>query len=114
MKKRVSKNKKVVLDKKRISKGFIIGFVVGIILGFVFGNSLIPTGYVVGSECESDYNCDIGEYCSAGLCASADEDNDGYQGVNGDNLDCNDFNSIINPSAPEMCDGIDNNCNDLI
>ena len=40
-----------------------------------------------------------------------DIDNDGFTSDMGD---CDDFNNQINPSAPEICDEIDNNCNDEI
>lgn len=30
------------------------------------------------------------------------------------NLDCDDYDSELHPRAAELCDGIDNNCNDLI
>jgi len=39
------------------------------------------------------------------LCADPGE---GFATLNGD---CNDNNPAINPAAPEICDGIDNNCN---
>jgi hypothetical protein len=40
-----------------------------------------------------------------------DGDGDGYAEIDGD---CDDDNSAIHPAAPEVVDGIDNNCNDLI
>ncbi|HSK13587.1 MAG TPA: T9SS type A sorting domain-containing protein, partial [Phnomibacter sp.] len=62
-----------------------------------------------------------------------DEDNDGYgtgAGILGDqrpaphykatselisgDIDCNDNNPYVNPGAPELCDGLDNNCNAII
>ncbi len=39
-----------------------------------------------------------------------DFDGDGYCS----DVDCNDNIAAINPGAPELCDGIDNNCNGLI
>jgi len=32
-------------------------------------------------------------------------------GYASNNQDCNDFNAAVYPAAPELCDGIDNNCN---
>jgi len=42
--------------------------------------------------------------------AGADADGDGYT----TDEDCDDTNADINPGAEEFCDGIDNNCDDLI
>jgi len=40
----------------------------------------------------------------------SDDDNDGYLS----NVDCNDNNAAINPGTQEICDEIDNNCNNQI
>jgi hypothetical protein len=42
---------------------------------------------------------------------AVDEDSDGYLSSEGD---CNDSNADVNPGATELCDGIDNNCDDAI
>jgi parallel beta-helix repeat protein len=52
------------------------------------------------------------------LCV--DEDDDGYKTTINDvcgsaeNIDCNDINPLIHPSAPEYCDGIDYDCDGYI
>ena len=43
--------------------------------------------------------------------AQLDVDQDGYTTEMGD---CDDFNNLIFPSSPELCDNIDNNCNNKI
>lgn len=39
-----------------------------------------------------------------------DNDSDGYLA----DVDCDDEHASVNPDAPEVCDGLDNNCNDQI
>jgi len=50
----------------------------------------------------------------AGFCSSGsgdDNDDDGYCGNQGD---CDDTNAAVNPSAPELDNGIDDNCDGVI
>lgn len=68
---------------------------------------------------------------STGECMSVfypDTDSDGFgdmmapgsnacvapEGYVANNLDCNDEDESVYPDAPEICDGVDNNCNDLV
>ena len=46
----------------------------------------------------------------SGAALAADTDGDGYDQVD----DCDDTNPLVNPGQEEVCDGIDNNCNDEI
>jgi hypothetical protein len=62
---------------------------------------------------------------AAAVTCYQDSDNDGFgnpavsqvfcgtcgAGFVSDNTDCNDADNAVNPLAPEVCDGIDNNCN---
>jgi hypothetical protein len=43
-------------------------------------------------------------------CGGADRDGDGYGG----DADCDDDAAEVNPEAAEVCDGIDNDCDDDI
>ncbi len=52
---------------------------------------------------EDDFNCD-------GIVLFTDEDNDGVSSC----FDCDDRNRRVRPGAAEICDGIDNDCDDEI
>jgi len=64
-----------------------------------------------------DNNCNglIDEGCS---CGCVDNDHDGYYTYDPINCptgnDCDDYNPAVHPGAPELCDGIDNNCDGVI
>ncbi len=79
----------------------------------------------VGQECKSgacvvpcrvDGDCPRGEECQAGTCVPAeciDLDGDGY-GINCDKGgDCDDSDDSVYPGAPELCDGKDNDCDQV-
>lgn len=87
------------------------------------GNSLIscrpPAGYVTNySDCDdnnSEISPGVNEAPYNGIdddCNSATPDDD----LDGDGYllaeDCDDNDAAINPGTPEICDGLDNNCND--
>jgi len=62
-------------------------------------------------------SCDDGDQattsvCIAGACTVVvvDLDADGYDST----LDCDDNNPDVYPNAPELCDGIDNNCDGVV
>ncbi|MEC7986158.1 MAG: putative metal-binding motif-containing protein, partial [Myxococcota bacterium] len=67
--------------------------------------------------CFSGYNPTLSEEklneeaIDTNLLDDPDLDLDGYSVLDGD---CDDDNPEINPDAPELCDGIDNNCNDIV
>lgn len=52
-------------------------------------------------------DCEANCFCPATI---PDNDGDGFN----NEVDCDDTNPDIYPGAPEICDGIDNNCNDEI
>lgn len=60
----------------------------------------------VGRCCEPGYSCQRGQRVDA----SADRDLDGRAAYE----DCDDYDDTVFFGAPELYDGVDNNCNDLI
>jgi hypothetical protein len=80
-----------------------------------------------GVQCTTTEDCNDADPCTLDRCDSevgcihepADEDRDGYaEGVcitptlrGGD---CNDMNETVYPGAPELCDELDNDCNDAV
>lgn len=56
------------------------------------------------NQTSCDSQSEIGLYCT-------DDDMDGFNEIDGD---CNDADTAIYPGAPEICDGLDNDCNGLV
>ncbi|KFE63735.1 MopE-related protein [Hyalangium minutum] len=84
-----------------------------------------PTGYVANSSDCNDSDATLPRYFAT------DQDGDGYGksgavfgpapygcsapvGYSNNSLDCDDTRSSVRPGAPELCDGLDNNCNGSI
>jgi hypothetical protein len=54
---------------------------------------------------------DIGAGVVHETCVAIDQDADGFSVADGD---CNDLDATIYPGAPEICDGKDNDCNQIV
>jgi len=62
--------------------------------------------------CDDGNPCTLDDVCSGGVCFAVPWDDDGDTYLNeacGGN-DCDDGNPHVYPGAPELCDGIDNQC----
>ncbi|MEE9553686.1 MAG: putative metal-binding motif-containing protein [candidate division Zixibacteria bacterium] len=59
---------------------------------------------------DNTVDCPEGMICSSLQCIIPDYDGDGWP----NDQDCDDYNPFIYPGAPELCDGLDNDCNDVI
>ena len=62
--------------------------------------------------CDDGDACTLGDVCSNGTCSGTldDQDDDGYADIPCGGNDCDDTNADVHPGAPELCDGIDNQC----
>jgi hypothetical protein len=71
-----------------------------------------PGGEVCGNNLDDDCNGEVDDQC----IPCTDADGDGYGSVSSNQCsytgqDCDDADPNVNPGAPEICDGKDNNCN---
>ncbi len=62
--------------------------------------------------CDDGDPCTMNDRCEAGICTGVllDVDGDGYASSSCGGSDCNDSNGTVYTGAPELCDGIDNQC----
>ncbi len=87
----------------------------------------LPSGCILASDIEYGLNTLELVPCANPVTYYRDSDGDTYgdpnesytgcaqaEGWVTDNTDCDDTNGEINPSAPEPCDDIDNNCNSIV
>ncbi len=71
--------------------------------------TLIPVFILTTSGCEPNPGADGSKTGDSGT-PTADEDADGFSAPE----DCDDNDATVNPDAAEVCDGIDNNCDQSI
>jgi hypothetical protein len=87
--------------------------------GQVVGQLSGACGYNLNDDCDSDANAtvdgafahyydQVAPWLNQAGCEDIDEDGFGAEFCGGS--DCDDLNAEVNPGAPELCDGIDNNC----
>ncbi len=73
--------------------------------GYLDGDDNCPTISNDQSDLDSD---DLGDVCDS------DDDGDGEDAIADGGTDCDDANALVFVASDEFCDGIDNNCDELI
>ena len=70
----------------------------------------------VDSNCDGSLADDFGDLDGDDVpnCVDLDTDGDGHEGDLGDHTDCDDDDPLVFPGAPEFCDGVDNDCDEVV
>ena len=63
-------------------------------------------GNGVDDDCDTRPDCIDVDCCTSPSCSGSDADGDHFAAV----CDCNDANATVFPGAPQICDGINNDC----
>jgi hypothetical protein len=84
----------------------------------------VTAGCQQGKTCSSNADCADMDGCTTSARCNTmlarceynvlDRDGDGYPPASCGGTDCDDDNGLISPSAPETCDGVDDDCNGQI
>lgn len=102
------------MKKNILSVAIIFVFIVNIlfVIGISSNDSDSDGIFDESDNCPFVVNVDQADFDGDGIgdLCDPDNDNDGFIASN----DCDDFNNLINPNAPEYCDSVDNNCDGTI